>query len=121
MPGEFPRLSQLRSGSLGGAAFGATARTFPFQRYFFGNKALHRVGHVGEPGAAAHLAVRKDVQPDGSLFFERGQNSLIFAAAQLIQWDLSRRMLRSGCKQLGRAQQTAHLFGAETCNHLGLT
>src|SRR3984957_20611602 len=96
MPGELTHLAELCAGSLGSAALCATTGTLPFQRDFLGKESLHGIRHVGEPGTAAQLAIRKHVQPDGPLLLERRQNRLVFLLTQLIQWYLSRGLRGSG-------------------------
>ena len=120
MPGEFADLFQLGAGGLRGAAFGASTRAFPLQRHLGRNKSLHGVSHVGQPRSAAQLAVGKDIQPDGALLFERGQDGAIFNAAQFFQGDLTGGVGGAGFEQLRRTQQATHLFGAKTVRHLGL-
>ena len=102
MPGKLADLPQLGARRLRGAALGASARAFPFERHLFGNESLHGIRHVGEPGAAAHFTIRKHIQTNGPLLLERGQDRLVFAAAQLFQRNLSRGVRGSGRQQFGR-------------------
>ena len=90
---------------------------FHSKRHLFGDESLHGIRHVGEPGAAAHFAVRKDVETDGALLFERGQDGAILLRPQFLDRNLSRGVRGPGCQQFGRTQETADLFGAKTIGH----
>ncbi len=116
-PVSFANFPQLGAHRLRGAAFGAASRPFPLQRDLLGDEAVDCVGHVGEPGAAAHLAIGKNVNPDLALAGQSGTDRIVLGAAKLFNRNLPGGAARSGFQQLGRPQQAAHLFGAETWDH----
>jgi hypothetical protein len=82
---HFSELPEFRAGGKRRAPFHASARPFPLQGHAFGNKALDRICHVGEPGASPHFAVGHDVQPYLSLLFEDFKNRAILCGAKLFQ------------------------------------
>ena len=112
MAGHFAELSQLRADDVGGAALRAAARAFPFEVHLGGDEAFDRVGHVGEPGAAAHFAVGVDVEADGALLAERGEDGAVFDGAQFLFGDFAFGVGGASGQQLRGTQQAADVLGA---------
>ena len=115
--GEFSRLPQPRADCVSGAALPAAAGAFPFDRHAVGDEALDGIRHVGEPGAAAHLAVAEDVEADLALLFERAENRAVLGGAEVVESELALRIRGAGLQEFGRAQQTADVFSAIACGH----
>ena len=62
---------------------------FHSQVYLGRDETFHGVGHVGEPGASAHFAVGVDVEADGALAAEGGQDGAVFDGAEFLLGDFS--------------------------------
>ena len=120
MPRHFSKLSEFRAGGERRAPFHASARPFPFQRHAFGNKALDRFRHVGEPGASPHFAVGNHIQSYLALLFEDFKNRAVFGGAKLFQRETARGMRRSSLQQERRAKQTANVLRTIGSRHVEL-
>ena len=59
---QAPFLLQPATNYTGSAGLRTTSRSVPFQQHSVRHKALHRVCQVGEPGAAAILAIGENLQ-----------------------------------------------------------
>jgi len=81
------------------------------------HKSLDRIRHVREPGSAAHLAVRENVDADLPLFLECLRNGVIFFRPELFHRDLRLRVCCARLKQFRGTQQTSNLFSSISCRH----
>ena len=112
MARHFSELSQFRSGGVRRASFLAPSGTFPFQGHAFGDEAIDRVRHVGEPGATPHFAIRDNVDSQFPLFLEDRENRAILGRAELFEGERARSVSRTSLQHLRRPQQTANMFSA---------
>jgi len=78
---------------------------------------IHGIGHIGEPRAAAHLAIGADLDSDLMLLFESGEDGSIFYATKLIEREPTFGVRSASFEQFGRAQQAADLFGTKPIGH----
>jgi hypothetical protein len=120
MARHFSNFPEFCPGRKRRAPFHASARPFPFQGHAFGNKALDRFRHVGEPGASPHFAVGNHIQSYLALLFEDFKNRAVFGGAKLLQRETARGMRRSSLQQERRAKQTANVLRTIGSRHVEL-
>ncbi len=110
-------LTQLPACHLSGTLLAFPARPFPIQCYALGNEPVHCLGHIAEPGTAAHFAVSADIYACIALTPESITNRIVFGRAEFFQRKSALIAFSSRGKKFGRAQQTADLIGADLWFH----
>ena len=109
--------AQFRASDIGGAAFGAAARPLPVELHVVRHESFDGVGHVREPGAAAELAVGKNVDAELTLLFERSGDGAVFLFPKVFERELSLSVRRASFQEFRRTQQASDLFGAIDGGH----
>jgi len=117
MAGQLSPLTQLPAYHLSGTGLAFPTGPFPIQRYAPGNEPIHRLGHIAEPGTAAHFAIRADIYSGLALMPERIANRIVFNRAELFQNKPPLIAFSPRGEEFGRAQQTADLIGANLWFH----